>query len=142
VNHLQRLSVTNCKPARAKRRLGRRPERSAQPLHGCIVAKWNRFGIIANQNFFERLGGGGFNSLRRGLPATAHTLMQRFFSGAKTFELFLPKSKISNDSAANSFDETSPIDRAGHHFRAFIFRPVPGQSHPKNCREIPGGGVP
>src|SRR5258708_5488520 len=58
------------------------------PNDACIAMSCIRFEIVADRHPVRQLGGRGFNSLERGHPATAPTVMQGFFSGAKTFELF------------------------------------------------------
>jgi hypothetical protein len=73
----------------AAKYLGLRCRHGRRLLDGLIVAKWNRFGIIANQNFFEQRGGRGFISLEGSRPASAPTLMQRFFLVPELLNYFL-----------------------------------------------------
>jgi hypothetical protein len=84
-------------------------------------------------------GGRGFNSLRSGCPATAPTLMRRFFSWPQTFDFF--KRNQVFQTLDGKFLRRNKADRlVSHRFRAFIFRPVIGAIASENRREIPGGG--
>jgi hypothetical protein len=51
VNDLQGLFATHPQVTEANC-LGLRPLHGARLHHGFIVAKWNRFGIVVNRNFF------------------------------------------------------------------------------------------
>jgi hypothetical protein len=107
---------------------------------GNVASKWNRCGIAVRERPGGTLGGGGFKSLRRSLPATAPTLMRRFFSGPKTFDFFQRKSNFSNSRRQiHSKKQGSSIDKRAESSIYFLSRPE-RILHPKKCREIPGGG--
>jgi hypothetical protein len=83
-------------------------------------------------------GGRGFNSLRSGCPATAPTLMRRFFLVAKTFDFF--KRNQVFQTLDGKFLRRNKADRSvSHRFRAFIFRRAPGGRFRKIVAKFPGG---
>jgi hypothetical protein len=65
-------------------------------------------------------GGRGFKSLERSHPATAPTLMRRFFLAPKLL-IFSKEIKLFKRAWPNSFDRTRPVDRVGPRLRPFIF---------------------
>ena len=83
-------------------------------------------------------GVGGFNFLRSSCPATAPTLMRRFFLRAETFDFFQKKSSFSN--ARQQILSTKQGRSVGQpRISSIYFLTGFGRSLSKNCREIPGG---
>ena len=90
-------------------------------------------------NDMKLRGGRGFNSFRSSCPATAPILMRRFFSWPELL-IFFKRNQVFQ-TLDSKFLRRNKADRsASHCVRVFIFSPGPGQSRPKICREIPGGG--
>lgn len=86
-------------------------------------------------------GGRGFNSLRSSCPATAPTLMRRFFSWPQTFDFFQEKSSFSNP--RQQIPSTKQGRSVGQPQISSIYFPTGSRrSLSKNCREIARGGVP
>jgi hypothetical protein len=85
-------------------------------------------------------GGRGFNSLRRGCPATAPTLMRRFFFGPKLL-IFFKRNQVFQ-TLDSKFLRRNKADRsASHRVRPFIFQRAPGGRFRKIVAKFPGGGA-
>jgi hypothetical protein len=79
------------------------------------------------QCFIPAGGGRGFNSFERGRPATAPTVMRRFFPSAETFALFSRNQTIKR--RARQFllaKQSGPINEALAFARLFSRRPEGG----------------
>jgi hypothetical protein len=138
VNHLQSLVASHPQPPRGKH-VGMRLGHDARLNPRCFVTKSSSFWNHCESENSRAVRGRGFLFLERGRSATAHTLIQRFFLVPELL-IILPKSKISNLSPANSFDETRSIDRPATAFE-YLFSDRPrGNRIRKIVAKFPGGG--
>jgi hypothetical protein len=105
------------------------------------VSKWNQFGITLNGEFGSRRGGRGFNSSKRGHPATAPTLMRRFFSGVKTFDYFSGNQIFKRRSRQFLLTKQGGLAIEVLAFEHLFSRRGDGRAIRKTVAKFPGGGM-
>jgi hypothetical protein len=85
-------------------------------------------------------GGRGFNSSKRGRPATAPILMRRFFSSAKTFDYFFGNQIFKRRSRQFLLAEQSGLAIEVPAFEHLFSRRGDGRAIRKIVAKFPGGG--
>ena len=110
VNHLQSPPATHHQPPGGEY-VGMRPGHGARLHHGWVAAKWSLFRNQCESEFLRAARGRGFISLERSRPATAPTLMRRFFFWPKLL-IFFKRNQVFQ-TLDSKFLQRNKADRSG-----------------------------